>query len=192
MGSSPSADQTDQGYVAQYPGVATMYDGNFYYFSKGNTNVTGIPVDGIYKISPSNLDTYIASPWSASHFGIGAGLNTSQAENYFPSGTTPSVNLTFYPWWGKNASNFVIKYQVRSIDQIQANQNAAEQSFQLSTYMNSSTSTKINVPINLSGDTVPGAYQVSARIYSNNDPNTALGSDCLDYSVGNANNNYSP
>jgi hypothetical protein len=193
LGTSTNADQSGN-YVSYQPGVATVYNGNLFYYSKADTfgTVQGLPSNGIYKVSLANLNTYVAAPNSPSHFGVGAGMSTTTSNNYFNSSTTPTVNMTFYPWWGKQASNFIVKYQVRSVDQIQGNQNVTEQTFNLSSFMNSSTSTKVDVPLTLAGNTSPGAYQISARIYNASNPNVALGADCLDYSVGSSTNKYNP
>jgi len=193
LGTSTNADQSGN-YVSYQPGVATVYNGNLYYYSKADTfgSVQGLPSNGIYKVSLANLNTYVAAPNSPSHFGVGAGMSTPVSGNYFNSSTTPVVNMTFYPWWSNQAKNFVIKYQIRSVDQIQDNQNSTEQTFNLGDKITAGATSKVDVPLSLVGNTSPGAYQISARIYNASNPNVALGADCLDYSVGSSTNKYNP
>jgi hypothetical protein len=189
LGSSPDSDSGGNSWVASRPGNSTIIGSDLYYYTNSNS-LYGPASSGIYKVSLANLNTYITSPWSPNHLGLGAGMSTAKTSNYFMAGSTPAVNMTFYPWWGANSANFKIQYQVRSINQLLANQNTTEQSFNLSSYMSSSTTAITNVPLNISGNTTPGAYQISARIYNVANPSVALGADCIDYSVGNSNNSY--
>jgi chitodextrinase len=177
------------------PGHSVIYNGNLYYILNGGINSfdSNNNKQGIYKISLGNLNADINYPQgSTGHLGIGAGMSTTQSNNFFPSGTPPSVNMTFYPWWASQASNFTVKYTVRSIPQVIANTTMTPISFGLGSYLSSNATSPVSIPLNLASANSVGAYEISARIYNNANPTVAVGSDCIDYSVGASGEAYSP
>ena len=164
LGESPASDAGGSAWIGFRPGTATIYNNYLYFYTPGSG--TGPSTSGIYKVSLANLNTYVNSPQGTdNHIGIGAGMYTNEKDNFFPSGTTPQVYMQMYPWWGSEANNFTIKYQVRSVDQIQANDNETEYSIPLSTVMNSSTTGITNIQLDTAdgNDNQPGAYEISAK-----------------------------
>jgi hypothetical protein len=179
------------------PKESLIYNGNVYTYLTAGTDTFSSSEDtpGIYSISLANLNSYISYPQGPSgHLGIGAGLSSSATsnDNYYPSGSTPSINMTFYPWWASQASNFTVKYTVSSMEQYESNNLGPEQTIGLGGYLSPGATAPISIPVNTSADDGPGFYYVSARIYNNASPTVAVGSDCLTYSVGMPGDNYSP
>ncbi|HEY4963592.1 MAG TPA: Ig-like domain-containing protein [Candidatus Saccharimonadales bacterium] len=180
------------------PGHAAIYNGNVYYILNGGINAfdSNNNSQGIYSISLANLTADINYPQGSNgHLGIGGGLSTPATNNYFSPTTSPSApsaNLTFYPWWAKQAANFTVQYSVKSIPQIEANASVTPTSISLGSVLPVNASAPITVPLNLGANTAPGAYEISAHIYNNSAPTVAIGADCLDYSVGATGNIYIP
>jgi hypothetical protein len=180
------------------PGHTVVYNGKIYYILNGGINAfdNNNNSQGIYSISQANLTADINYPQGSNgHLGIGGGLSTPATNNYFSPSTSPSspsANLTFYPWWAKQASNFTIQYTVKSVAQIEANANVLPTSISLGSVLPVNATTPVSVPLNLGANSAPGAYEVSAHIYNNSAPTVAIGADCLDYSVGTSSNIYSP
>ena len=177
------------------PGQAEIYNGQIYYYLNGGINSfdSANNSPGIYSISLSNLNADINYPQGSNgHLGIGAGMYTSNTNNYFPNGSSPSVSMKFYPWWGPQATNFEIQYSVYSIPQYYNGVNVTPSSFSLGNYLNSSSTSPVTIPLNLGTNITPGAYEISAKIFNTSNLNTPIGADCLDYSVGNSNDIYSP
>jgi fibronectin type 3 domain-containing protein len=178
--------------------------GKVTYIAAGGLNPGGNQVanpgqPGLYSVSLNDLDSYIAFPPGINgHLGIGASLSdvpvtggSSPAQNYYANGTTPKAYLNFYPGWAAQSANYTVKYSVQSVEQIEAQQAPTLTSVPLSNIIPAGATSPASMSV--SGlPTTPGAYEVSARIYNNSNPNTAVGADCLDYTVGSANANYSP
>jgi F5/8 type C domain/Fibronectin type III domain len=191
-GSSPASNTNQPNTLGQNVRLATVYNGTLYYYADNlNTfsNNNNLKYAGLFSITIPDLEIYTAYPIGTAGtngvIGLGAGLTTASSSssavphNYFSSTQTPAVNLELYPWWASQASNFRVTYEVRTISQIDANQVGTTQNVSLSSL---SSSAPTFLPINLSGNTGPGAYEVSAHLLDSN--GNQVGSDCLDYSVG--------
>jgi fibronectin type 3 domain-containing protein len=199
LGSSPNFN--DQNNASNTMGVnsehLTQFNGIDYYYSQG-LNVWATAANnhtpGIFSITPAQLAIYTSYPQGTNGIlGLGAGLTTQAsisgskiANNYFPSGTNPSVNLALYPWWSGQISSYIITYEVRNMDQINANLPGTTQTVTVSSLSPTSPS---YIPLNLAGNTTPGAYEISAHISK---AGKIVGSDCLDYSVGAPGSAYNP
>ena len=199
LGSSPNFN--DQNNASNTMGVnpehLVQFNGIDYYYSQG-LNVWATAANnhtpGIFSITPAELAIYTGYPQGTNGvLGLGAGLTTQAsitgskaANNFFPSGTSPSVNLALYPWWSSKIANFTITYEVRTMAQIEANQPGTTQTVTVPALSSSAPS---YIPLNLTGNTTPGAYEVSAHISSSG---KTVGSDCLDYSVGAPGVAYNP
>jgi len=170
------------------------FNGNSYYFAKGLNAFDGnYNKPGIYSISSPKLAVLTGYPQGTrSILGLGAGITTqtsssvSVPHNYFPNGTTPQASVIFYPWWSSQISGYSVTYEVRSMDQINANQPGTTQSLTIPA-LSSTSSTYL--PLNLAGNSGPGAYEISAHIFYGG---KAVGADCMDYSVGGSGSTYNP
>src|SRR5581483_68270 len=113
---------------------------------------------------------------------------TAQTDNFFPSGTTPQVNLVFYQWWQAQASNFTGYYIIRSLEQIKAGDPGTRVSFTIppdsSAYTNGVSNTAVTLP-----STAPGYYEMDMHLLKNGQ---SVGADCLDYSIGEPNSAFNP
>ena len=199
LGSSPDFQNQNNSNntLGVNPKLLTQFNGTDYYYSQG-LNVFASAVSnktpGIFSITPAQLAIYTGYPQGTKGvLGLGAGLTTQAsitgskvANNFFPSGTTSSVNLALYPWWSSQITNFTITYEVRSLAQINANLPGTTQTVNVPAL---SSTTPSYIPLNLIGNTAPGAYEVSAHISSGG---KQVGSDCLDYSVGAPGVAYNP
>lgn len=191
-----ASDNGQNNDLAQYIAEGVFYNGNYYFTANSIDSLNGVDnYPGLFSISVSNLNAYLNYPEGPSRFGIGAGLSTSQKNNFFVNGNSPSVNLSFYPWWSNsstNASNLEVQYTVKSISDITSNTTIAPTILDLATLPANQTSPynfTISIP---STDKQAGAYEVDARLYSKSDLTTAIGADCLDYSVGSTGDAYNP
>ncbi len=160
-------------------GSIKYYDGNVY-FPTGKRY--GTPQNLSY-ISVTDAQNIAASPYGAhTILGIGAGVSTDAAYNYFPSGTQPVVNLDFYPWWQDQASTFEGSYTVRTIQQVEAGESVTPIAFSVpsdnASYSNGTA--PASMPIQLP-DAEPGFYEVDVKLMQNGE---VVGSQCLRYGVG--------
>ena len=199
LGSSPDFQNQNNSNttLGVNPKLLTQFNGNDYYYSQG-LNVFASAVSnktpGIFSITPAQLAIYTGYPQGTNGvLGLGAGLTTQAsitgskvANNFFPSGTSPSVNLALYPWWSSKIANFTITYEVRSIAQINANLPGTTQTVTVPAL---SLTAPSFISLNLTGSTTPGAYEISAHISTGG---KQVGSDCLDYSVGAPGVAYNP
>ena len=149
------------------------YNGNYYYMADDGS---GHPQ--LSTLSDANASLMINSPQATPFgLGIGAGPYTSAPGNYFPSGTTPQVNLKFYPWWAKEASQFTGQYTIRSIQQVKANQAGTPVAFSIPSNMTTSPgSVAVTLP-----SQAPGYYEMDVRLTKDG---ATAGADCLRYSIG--------
>ena len=169
-----------------YPIDEVSYNTNMYYYN-GNIYYSG--GSNLDSISVTNADDIIDTPQGAPYeLGIGAGLNTTATDNYFPSGTTPAVNLQFYSSWQKSAANYTGTYEVRNISQIMAGDTGTPESFSIPTSASSYSGGYATVPISLP-PVSPGVYEVDAQLSQGG---TSVGATCMVYTVGGANNTFNP
>ena len=115
--------------------------------------------------------------------GIGAGLSTPEAANYFPAGTAPSVTATFQPWWSSLSSQLDLSYWVAGRAQYTSGSVPAPTTVPLAQAATSSSGT-LTLPVDLpAADTGPGVYLVNADLVDATSGAT-VGATCLTYSVG--------
>jgi F5/8 type C domain len=114
--------------------------------------------------------------------GWGAGLTTGATGNYFPAGTTPSVDATFDSWWSEQASHLSLQYSVENTASLDAETVPAGTTLSLPTSAASLASIPLTLP---AADQVPGPYLVQASLFdTSTSPPTRLGTTCLPYTVG--------
>ena len=70
-----------------------------------------------------------ASQGTPVHLGLGAGLTSTAVDNYFPSGSIPSVDLQFNQWWQSASSDFTGRYTVLNSNQVLNNNPGIARSF---------------------------------------------------------------
>ena len=168
-------------------GNLTVLNGDFYYETGVNDPFT--PPHDLIKVTGSDAANIIAAP-QVSHFGVGAGMSTTATQNYYPTGTTPVVNVQFDPWWSTTASNYSFEYTVRTTQQVTT-----------STYSTAGTPTIVplttimaapdNGTYSLTLPTAnPDLYQVNAHIIDS--VGNQVGGQCLDYTVGAPGDTYNP
>ncbi len=166
-------------------GPVQVINGRIYYVAE---NPYSTPNKLTYFTTTTEAD-YLASPQGAPFsLGIGAGLSTNAAYNYFSYGTTPQVNLNFNQWWQGVATDYTGSYTVSSLNQVINGQTGTSQSFSipgsLSDYTNSTTAVPLTLP-----PATPGVYAVNVQLLQSG---TVVGADCLTYTVGAANDSFNP
>jgi hypothetical protein len=183
-------DISQSAYAPTTPSITSdssieIENGNIYYETGA---VYGTPQDLDYtSLSDAQL-LYQAPQGAPYHFGIGAGLESTATDNYFPAGTAPSVGIEFFPWWTNVESNYSVSYTVRSIQQVEANQNVTPTTYSLSSELPAGSTSAVTIPVNLPAAS-PGFYEVSAQLLKSG---TVVGADCLRYSVGASGDSFSP
>ena len=139
--------------------------------------------DNVSSISLSTLQAELAAvhrPYDT--LGWGAGLTTPATGNYFPQGTTPSVDATFDPWWTAQASHLSLSYAIENTASLSAESVPSPTTFSLPTTAAGLASIPISLP---AADEVPGPYLVQAALFdTSTSPPTRLGTTCLPYTVG--------
>jgi hypothetical protein len=137
----------------------------------------------------ATASAHVASPLAAPiHLGLGAGLNTSATDNYFPPGSTPSVNLQFNQWWQPFGPDYTGRYTVLNINQALNQNPGASQSFTIPSSVSDYAAQTANVPLTLPTDT-PGVYQVNAELLQGG---AVVGADTLVYTVGAVGDTFNP
>ena len=129
-----------------------------------------------------------ASQGAPVHLGLGAGLTSTAVDNYFPSGSTPSVDLQFNQWWQAVSGDFTGRYTVLNIDQVLNNNPGIAQSFSIPSSVSDYSDQSVNVPLQLPTAT-PGVYQVNAELLQGG---VVVGADSLVYTVGAADDTFNP
>jgi hypothetical protein len=160
--------------------------GSTFYYQGGPPFNDG--ADNISSVSLSDLTDYLNVPQEPDDsLGWGAGLSTPESGNYFPPGTTPSVNANFNAWWAEDASHLELSYSVENDASLNAETVPSPTTIDLPT----STSALASIPLTLpAGDTASGPYLVQAELYDTSaSPPTLLGTTCLPYTVGAAGDN---
>ena len=199
LGSSPDFQNQNNANntLGVRPEHLTQYNNVDYYYAQGLNvwaSAANNKTPGIFSITPAQLAIYTSYPQGTNGvLGLGAGLTTQASitgtkvkNNYFATGTIPKVNLALYPWWSGQIANYTITYEVRNMDQINANLPGTTQTVTVSAL---SSNTPSYIPLNLTGNTEPGAYEISAHISTGG---KQVGSDCLDYSIGAVGSAYNP
>ena len=164
--------------------IVEVANNNIYYaannpFSSPNTLIS---------VAIGTAEDYLAAPQNVPfQLGLGAGLETSAtANNYFPSGTTPGVSIYFNQWWQNTASQFSGTYSIRNMQQILNTQAPTTIPFSIPTNSSAYVNNVATIPLTLPPAS-PGMYEVNVTL---NQGSTVVGADCVDYSVGAANDSF--
>jgi len=142
----------------------------------------------IVSLSITTANDYLAAPQNVPfQLGLGAGIQTSaSSNNYFPSGTTPSVSVYFNQWWQNNASQFSGTYTIRDMSQILSNQSGTAVPFSIPANSSDYVNNTATVPLTLPTPN-PGMYEVNVTLSQGS---TVVGAACTDYSIGAANDSF--
>lgn len=149
-----------------------LANGRLYYMSAQSQDIpelSSVSIDTVVQVASGPQGT-------APTLGVGAGLYSTQANNFFPAATPPDVKLKFYPWWSTQGNKFTGRYTVRSLEQIRANKMTTEMPFLINVQPTAVTDIPLALP-----PAVPGFYEVDVKLY---DGSNVVGSDCLRYAVG--------
>ncbi|MDA8340702.1 MAG: glycosyl hydrolase, partial [Actinomycetota bacterium] len=156
--------------------------GSTVYFANGNGSQ-------IASTTVADLEALAAAPAAplqggfGDTLGIGAGLSTPQAANYFAPGTTPSITATFQPWWSSLAPQLDLSYWVAGRSQYTSGAVPAPTTAAVSTAATATDGT-LTLPLAVPpADQGPGVYLVNADLVDSTTGAT-VGSTCLTYSVG--------
>ena len=157
------------GRLTQNPS-AVLAGSDLYYASGGPWNddqtVSVLPVDTVRAL---------AAPLDPPRLGVGAGLTTAAAGNWFRSGTAPVVRAEFDPSWARRPGTWTLSYTVRSAAQVRSRTAVAS-----ATVPVAAAATAGGVPLVLPAAR-PGAYEVDARLLKDGVP---VSGTCLHYTVG--------
>ncbi len=152
----------------------------FYYQSGAPFNAAA---DSISSFSLASVQTFLSAIQAPSNsLGWGAGLSTPATGNYFASGTTPTVDATFDPWWTSDAANLELSYTVENTTSLNAESPPAPTVIPLPTTATGLAAIPLTLP---SADTQAGPYEVQAALLNTSTtPATTLGTTCMPYTVG--------
>ena len=172
---------TTLGGELDFGGWGFALEGSTFYYQSG-APFNGA-ADSISSFSLASVETFMSAIQAPSDtLGWGAGLATTATGNYFPSGTTPTVDATFDPWWISDASNLELSYSVENTTSLDAETVPTPTVIPLPTSAASLASIPLTLP---SGDTQPGPYEVQAALLdTSTTPATTLGTTCMPYTVG--------
>jgi hypothetical protein len=161
-------------------GDVVVEEGRIYYIAE---NPFSTPNKLTY-ITTANAASYLAAPQGTPYYlGLGANVSTPATDNYFSSGTTPSMNITFESWWQNTATSFTGTYTIRNQDQVEANTAGTPQAFSIPSTSAAYSTGTASVPLTLPAAT-PGVYEVNVQLSQGGN---VVGAACGIYSVGASN-----
>jgi len=131
---------------------------------------------------------YVAAPQGAPFIlGMGAQITTPAAYNFFPSGTTPEVDISFAQSWQSQSGNFTGTYTIRTMDQVHAGVSGTSTNFSIPSSNGAYTNGVAKVQLSLP-EAAPGYYEVGVNLSQNG---TVVGAACTGYSIGASNVSFS-
>ncbi|MBC7677524.1 MAG: hypothetical protein H7233_00805, partial [Pseudorhodobacter sp.] len=137
-----------------------VVDGGTAYYSAGprfssDQSLRSVPLADLLAVA-------VAPARQDFRLGMGAGISTGVAGNYFPAGTEAALALTMDPWWS-SVSDLAITYTVRSAAETKNQLPGTSRTVPIPT----TTGNAVSLPL---PPTTAGAYEVDARLTSGGVP----------------------